>query len=256
MAKFLRICKWEQYQHYKDRNPPWIKLHREFLTSYTWTVLDDASRLLAVACMILAAETGNKIPLDRDFIQRRTQLRTRPDVRKLIEVGFAEMIDEPELSTVASDLLADASSIVQVARPETEAETEKETPKNKRAYRLPEDWTPKPGHYQLAKELNLLVDVELPKFRDHFLGSGATKFDWDATFRNWLSNAVKYGGNRGEDRKSVRQPSTQHRRWEDNNRAIEQAFGARVDETSEGDSSGQTARLGPGGPRTLEGKII
>ena len=30
----MRIKNWAQFQHFKDRSPPWIKLHREFLDDY------------------------------------------------------------------------------------------------------------------------------------------------------------------------------------------------------------------------------
>jgi len=35
----LKVKNWEKYQHYKDRNPPWIKLHFELLTSADWVPL-------------------------------------------------------------------------------------------------------------------------------------------------------------------------------------------------------------------------
>lgn len=194
MAKFLRIKEWAKYQHYKDRNPPWVKLYREMLTSYTWTVLDDASRLLAIVCLLLAAETDNKIPLDRDFIRRRSQLKTRPDVRKLIEVDFAEVFDDQLLEGHASNTLASCN---------TETETDSKT--HSRAYRLPEEWIPKPEHYELAKELGVILDMELPKFRDHFLGSGGRKLDWDRTFNNWMRNSLRYGGKGGTGKQFTKQ---------------------------------------------------
>jgi hypothetical protein len=203
LGKFLKIKEWEKYQHYKDRNPPWIKLHRELLTSYTWTALDDSDRLLAIVCMILAADTDNKIPLDRDFIKRRAQLRGRPDVRNLVEVGFAEIIDEQGCSTMPQDASNSAQS-VQNVRPETEAETELPISK-KRARRLPEDFIPKPEHYTLGHELRVIVDTEFQVFRDHFLGTGAAKIDWDATLRNWLRRSVKFGGSNGASRQVLKQ---------------------------------------------------
>ena len=113
--KFLRIREWAKYQHYRDRNPPWIKLHVELLSSYSWVSLDDASRLLAVVCMVLAARTGNRIPLDRDFIQRSAYLKKRPDIRPLVECGFADVVEEADtdienkpLGQIASEALADA----------------------------------------------------------------------------------------------------------------------------------------------------
>lgn len=92
--KFLRLREWAKYQHYRNRNPPWIKLHGELLGSFTWVTLDDDGRLLAMVCMLLAARTGNKIPLDRDYIQRAAYMVKRPDIRPLVDCGFAEIIDD------------------------------------------------------------------------------------------------------------------------------------------------------------------
>jgi len=52
-VKCFRVRNWEQFQHYKDRNPPWIKLHFALLASEDWVTLDDASKLLAVVCMLI-----------------------------------------------------------------------------------------------------------------------------------------------------------------------------------------------------------
>lgn len=226
--KFLRLTEWRKYQHYKNRNPPWIKLHRDLLTSYTWTVLDDASRLLAIACMILASETDNKIPLDRDFIQRRGQFKKRPDLRQLLEVGFAEVFEDKTLTEDASTLQANASVLHPNPSPELEGETEverelegeKKKPR-KLASEIPEDFIPKEDHYQIAKELGLNCEGEFQKMRDWALGKSERKADWNAAFRNWLRNANNYSrrGNVGSTGKSK-----QVERAESNARTIVGAF--------------------------------
>jgi hypothetical protein len=118
---YYQIRNWESFQHYKDRNPPWIKLHRELLTSETWIVLDDASRVLAVACMLVAAATDNKIPANPAYLKRVAYLNEEPNMQALVDTQFIEFIEEIK---VASTVLADCK---QNARPEAEAETEKNT---------------------------------------------------------------------------------------------------------------------------------
>ena len=125
MRYFLRIKNLTKYQHYKDRNPPWIKLHREILQSLTWVTVSDASKTLAVASMLLAAGCDNKIPLDLDYIQRVAYLRTYPDFAPLIETDFLEIIDENDsVLPDASKMLANMKTLLAVARPEKEAEAE------------------------------------------------------------------------------------------------------------------------------------
>lgn len=47
---------WERFQHYKDRSPAWIKLHRSLLDDYQFHCLPVASRALAPCIWLLAAE--------------------------------------------------------------------------------------------------------------------------------------------------------------------------------------------------------
>jgi hypothetical protein len=111
-----RIKEWATYQHYRDRNPPWIKLHFELLTSRTWVSLDDASRVLAVASMLLASRTDGVIDASEGglaYLQRVAYLNSPPDLKPLIDSGFLVP-------------LADASTMLADARPETETETEVE----------------------------------------------------------------------------------------------------------------------------------
>jgi hypothetical protein len=121
--QFIAVKEWSRYQHYKDRNPPWIKLHRELLTSNTWVTMDDASRVLAIAIMLLAAATGNRIPADPAYLTRVAYLNRKPDWSKLLSVGFIEIIGDVD---EASNTLASASTPQADARPETEQRQRRE----------------------------------------------------------------------------------------------------------------------------------
>ena len=93
----FKVANWADYQHYRDRAPVWIKLYRTIITSEMWVSCDDASRVLAVACLVIAAENDGCVPANPDFIMRRAFLNQKPDFRPLVDSGF--LID-------ASDLLA------------------------------------------------------------------------------------------------------------------------------------------------------
>ena len=41
---------WSHFQHYKDRCPPWIKLHKELLNDRAFMTLPTASKALAPCC--------------------------------------------------------------------------------------------------------------------------------------------------------------------------------------------------------------
>ena len=87
--QYLRIKNYEQYQHYKDRNPPWIKLYRAILNDYELRSIPLASRLAYVFCLIIASETDNRIPNDYVFLSARFGFEINESVlTPLIDTGF------------------------------------------------------------------------------------------------------------------------------------------------------------------------
>lgn len=109
------VKNWEKFQHYKDRNPPWIKLHYELLSSTDWVILNDASRVLAIACMLVASRNNGHVPTNPNYLKRVAYLNRKPNFKPLIDCGFLEIP------------LADASTIQASARPETYSEYREET---------------------------------------------------------------------------------------------------------------------------------
>ncbi|KQQ70902.1 hypothetical protein ASF70_18820 [Rhizobium sp. Leaf321] len=115
----LKVKNWEQFQHYRDRNPPWIKLHFALLASEDWVTLDDASKLLAVVCMLIASRNNGMVPNNPAYLKRVAYLDKLPKLKPLIDCGFLQIAHAD-----ASVLQADASALQADARPETETDTE------------------------------------------------------------------------------------------------------------------------------------
>ena len=111
------VVNFERFQHYKDRNPPWIKLYNELLDDYEFGRLQDASKMHLIAIWLLASRTGNKIPYDAEWIKGRINATDDVDLNGLKCAGFIE------LDEACSKMLAKR---LQDARPETETETETE----------------------------------------------------------------------------------------------------------------------------------
>ena len=113
----LKPKNWEKFQHYKDRLPPWIKLHRELLTDRAFMQLPIASKALAPLLWLLASESkdGTFDASDEELMFRlHVTAKDLQGVQPLIDKGFF---------VVASPALADCT---QVATPETETERETE----------------------------------------------------------------------------------------------------------------------------------
>jgi hypothetical protein len=109
---YFEIKNWRKHQHYRDRNPPWIKLHVEILSSQDWVMLSDASKLLAVVCMVIAAKADGKVPNNPTYIKRVAYLDHEPKLNDLIRCGF--LVNPLAHDSESKQTLADA-------RPETEA---------------------------------------------------------------------------------------------------------------------------------------
>lgn len=114
---YITVPKLEKWQHYKDRCPPWIKLHRDVLNDYKLACLQDASKAHLFAIWLLASQMDNKIPFDADWIAKKINATQQVDLNDLIERGCIEVVQ------LESKALA---ACKQNAPAETETETEAE----------------------------------------------------------------------------------------------------------------------------------
>lgn len=88
---YLRVKNWDKFQHYKDRNPSWIKLHIALLSSHEWvTAPTDDDRLLMIVLMLIAAQTDNCIPNNPKYIQKVSQIDKIPNLSWILSSGFIE----------------------------------------------------------------------------------------------------------------------------------------------------------------------
>jgi hypothetical protein len=119
----LQPKNWAVFQHYKDRCPPWIKLHRDLLNNRVFMRLPIASKALAPMLWLLASESKDGI-----FDGSLDELVFRLHIsEKEYKDGLKPLIDN-EFFSVVSGLLAER---LQNAIPETETETEREGEKER-----------------------------------------------------------------------------------------------------------------------------
>ena len=179
---------WSHFQHYKDRCPPWIKLHKELLNDRAFMTLPTASKALAPLLWLLASESKDgsfDASLDElTFRLRMPETDIKVGLKHLIDKGF--FLDDSE---VLADCYQDA-----IPETETERETETETKKSRsatRGSRLPANWVPNKelADWSKAERPDLDLRKVLEEFRDYWAsvaGSNGVKLNWDATWRNWV----------------------------------------------------------------------
>ena len=129
--KYLQVINWDRFQHYKDRLPPWIKLHRSLLSDYKIASLPDAAKAHLVSLWVVASECDNKIPDDPKWIGRHINATQPVDLQRLIDDGFLRewtSACKQDASKMLADCKQDASKMLALARSrESESETETET---------------------------------------------------------------------------------------------------------------------------------
>jgi hypothetical protein len=172
----IQPTNWAQLQHYKDRSPIWIKLHRALLTDFKWCRLPVASKALAPCLWLLASEyQDGRIEASLEEISWRISLP-----QEVIREGLKALVDNGFFVS-ASDVLA---SCKQVAIPEKEIETEKEIEKEKRHI-------PSKGALRRVR-----VSVEPDGFEDFWaayprkIGKGQARKAWNVAVTKISASAI------------------------------------------------------------------
>ena len=188
----LQPKNWAVFQHYKDRCPPWIKLHRDLLNDRAFMRLPIASKAIAPMLWLLASESKDGV-----FDGSLDELVFRLHItEKEYQAGVKPLIDN-DFFNVVSGVLAER---LQTAIPETERETETETKKEKKTlgkrlasdFSFPKEW--EDFCQQTRPELSPVKTFD--QFKDYWIaqaGQKGVKLDWFATWRNWVrsTNAPK-----------------------------------------------------------------
>lgn len=121
------VRNWDKFQHYKKRNPPWIRLYRDVIDSPEWRSLSDPAARLLVEIWLLASELapGGRVPFDLGLLAWRTGRASTdasigPALQELASQGFIVMPDDA--STIASTIAS------KDPRQSTETETDTSPP--------------------------------------------------------------------------------------------------------------------------------
>jgi hypothetical protein len=110
---FIEVRNWGRYQHYTERHPPWIKLYTvtfDEVENPDMAALGVPSRYLALMLMILASETGNRIPVSIPWLTVETKMtysaarRALAELRKIGFVRDADWNGELDLASATAEV--------------------------------------------------------------------------------------------------------------------------------------------------------
>ncbi len=189
----ILVTNWASYQSYKDRKPPWIRLHKSLLDNYDFHKMSANARALLPMLWLLASEDKDPVSGSIRYGYDEIAFRLRLPIKD-IRAGVDELSrpnDEGEafiqLNHSCNETVTEPlRNRTQTVTSETETETETE----KRQRRVDSRFAP-PSLEELSeycKSRNNLVDPI--KFHSHYtangwrVGKNAMK-DWKAAVVTW-----------------------------------------------------------------------
>lgn len=119
---YLRVKNWERFQHYKDRDPLWIKVYVDLLSNYEFANLPDAAKGQLVGIWLLASKTEGAIPDDPKWIAKKINASGRLYLSAITAAGFLLAETYESDSTHASVSVSNSSSVSEF-NPEYEFES-------------------------------------------------------------------------------------------------------------------------------------
>jgi hypothetical protein len=194
--------KWEEFQHYKDRAPTWIKLHKRLLDDFAYHRLPVASKALAPMLWLLASEYESGV-IDASLDEVAFRMHIPPNdmadaLNPLIEAGFFTL--EQDAINPLADCKQEASLEKEREKQDkkeiegAEAPTRSIKKDRARATRIPEGLSANRAAQEAAGLSIAEGEREFTKFRNHALEKGRTCIDWGAAERNWYLKAAEFMG--------------------------------------------------------------
>ena len=191
----LKIRNWERFQHYKHRNPPWVRLYVEILEQFDeagqpkkFFSISDQAKLTFLALVCLASRYGGVIPSDdTEWLKLQTGLQTI-ELASLVDAGFIIRIDDA--SKPLADCMQAASRVClsescTCTETSTEAEAENTTPAR------PHEGTPDEPDEPLYFHRGRIADPMNKRdwFRSEFEGCTGKPLKWNDAESKFLDLA-------------------------------------------------------------------
>ena len=115
---WIEVVNWGKFQHYKDRNPNWIKNYTELLHDPNYLELSAGERAILHGLWLEYALSHARVRLSTSTLRARLQLKvSKRQLESLNHAGFIRF--------VASTPLALRARSREVEKRSTEAKTEK-----------------------------------------------------------------------------------------------------------------------------------
>lgn len=184
----LYVRNFWRHQHYRDRNPPWIKLYGDLLVDEEVRDFSATTRLAAILLLLVAARRGNRIPNRPSWLAEEIGLAPAAVKRAISDLLHARYLVTDEAEVVPRDASDPASAPASngASKPasppaRTRAHAQGRTRARGRDVSLSSSRTgtpgplapvaPVPGYHDLAPELRAALPQEI---LEHYLHNDPT----------------------------------------------------------------------------------
>jgi hypothetical protein len=75
--RFLAVKGFRKFQHYRDRDPVWIKLYTNLLIDAAFLQLPEAAQAQLMKLWILASQLGNPLPNNPKLLAEMARSRSK-----------------------------------------------------------------------------------------------------------------------------------------------------------------------------------
>ena len=116
--RWIIVRNWERFQHYKDRDPYFIKLYTELQHDHNWLALTGHQRAVLVGIWLEYASARCQLPLDTASLTRRLALRvSSATLEALNHAGFIEFSSRAALEIARSQEVEEEKQVKDLPLP-------------------------------------------------------------------------------------------------------------------------------------------
>ena len=135
----MKIKNWKKFQHFKDRRPPWIKLHREILEQRDINTISDRAFRLLVNLWVLASDDKEMVGNLPEISDIAWKLRkSEKEIAELLQ-ELTPWIDHSDIEVI-SPCQQPVPPETEAYKEETEAKGEKKDTTPAQNVNIEEDW--------------------------------------------------------------------------------------------------------------------
>src|SRR5215831_1543053 len=99
--RWIIVPNWDRFQHYKDRNPNWIKVYNELLHDDDWLTLTDAQRGFLLTVWLEFASAHGQLKASR-IPSRMRPVDVARTLERLNHAGWIQLVASKPLAIARS----------------------------------------------------------------------------------------------------------------------------------------------------------